>query len=122
MSGGKDSLEMYAVSLLLLCISMSILFIKCQAAIFSREKIDLWNYVIIFIIEMRAKITCRVYCFASLPQVKYKENYEKDKGKADYNVLPASENPLLRQMMAAGNTLSDVSIFLSKSVCVFNLS
>nr|KAF6336936.1 hypothetical protein mMyoMyo1_012125 [Myotis myotis] len=40
-------------------------------------------------------------------KVKYKENYEKDKGKADYNVLPASENPLLRQMMAAGNTLSD---------------
>lgn len=98
---------------------MSILFIKCQAAIFSRKKIDLRNYVVIFIIERRAKITCRVYHFVSLPQVKYKENYEKDKGKADYNVLPASENPLLRQMMAAGNTLSDVSIFLPKSVCVF---
>ncbi|XP_016061235.1 PREDICTED: nebulin [Miniopterus natalensis] len=40
-------------------------------------------------------------------KVKYKENYEKNKGKADYNVLPASENPLLRQLMAAGNTLSD---------------
>nr|KAF6450742.1 nebulin [Molossus molossus] len=40
-------------------------------------------------------------------KVKYKENYEKNKGKADYNVLPASENPLLRQLMAAGNALSD---------------
>uniref|UniRef100_A0A286XQC3 Nebulin n=1 Tax=Cavia porcellus TaxID=10141 RepID=A0A286XQC3_CAVPO len=33
--------------------------------------------------------------------------YEKNKGKADYNVLPASENPLLRQLKAAGNVLSD---------------
>nr|KAF6496665.1 nebulin [Rousettus aegyptiacus] len=42
-------------------------------------------------------------------KVKYKEDYEKNKGKADYNVLPASENPLLRQLMAAGNRLSDKS-------------
>ncbi|XP_012882674.1 PREDICTED: nebulin [Dipodomys ordii] len=40
-------------------------------------------------------------------KVKYKEDYEKNKGKADYNVLPASENPLLRQLKAAGNVLSD---------------
>ncbi|KAM4870055.1 nebulin isoform X17 [Urocitellus parryii] len=40
-------------------------------------------------------------------KVKYKEDYEKNKGKADYNVLPASENPLLRQLKAAGNALSD---------------
>ncbi|XP_074192390.1 nebulin isoform X29 [Rhinolophus sinicus] len=39
--------------------------------------------------------------------IKYKEDYEKNKAKADYNVLPASENPLLRRLMAAGNTLSD---------------
>ncbi|ERE70305.1 nebulin-like protein [Cricetulus griseus] len=42
-----------------------------------------------------------------LQKVKYKEDYEKNKGKADYNVLPASENPLLRQLKAAGNVLSD---------------
>ncbi|CAO2597436.1 NEB [Lemmus lemmus] len=40
-------------------------------------------------------------------KVKYKEDYEKNKGKADYNVLPASENPLLRQLKTAGNVLSD---------------
>ncbi|XP_037060677.1 nebulin isoform X22 [Peromyscus leucopus] len=40
-------------------------------------------------------------------KVKYKEDYEKNKAKADYNVLPASENPLLRQLKAAGNILSD---------------
>uniref|UniRef100_A0A452SPN5 Nebulin n=1 Tax=Ursus americanus TaxID=9643 RepID=A0A452SPN5_URSAM len=40
-------------------------------------------------------------------KVKYKEDYEKSKGKADYNVLPASENPLLQQLKAAGNALSD---------------
>ncbi|XP_042539421.1 nebulin isoform X2 [Dipodomys spectabilis] len=40
-------------------------------------------------------------------KVKYKEDFEKNKGKADYNVLPASENPLLRQLKAAGNVLSD---------------
>nr|XP_036851808.1 nebulin [Manis javanica] len=40
-------------------------------------------------------------------KVKYKEDYEKKKGKADYNVLPASENPLLRQLKAAGEVLSD---------------
>ncbi|XP_034863925.1 nebulin isoform X1 [Mirounga leonina] len=40
-------------------------------------------------------------------KVKYKEDYEKNKGKADYNVLPASENPLLKQLKAAGDVLSD---------------
>ncbi|XP_055428558.1 nebulin isoform X3 [Bubalus kerabau] len=40
-------------------------------------------------------------------KVKYKQDYEKKKGKADYNVLPASENPLLRQLKAAGEALSD---------------
>uniref|UniRef100_A0A8C5KHK3 Nebulin n=1 Tax=Jaculus jaculus TaxID=51337 RepID=A0A8C5KHK3_JACJA len=49
-------------------------------------------------VNKQAKITCGV---------KYKEDYEKNKAKADYNVLPASENPLLRQLKAAGNILSD---------------
>ncbi|XP_049628934.1 nebulin [Suncus etruscus] len=40
-------------------------------------------------------------------KVKYKEDYEKNKAKADYNVLPATENPLLRQLKAAGNVLND---------------
>ncbi|XP_075861640.1 nebulin isoform X4 [Microcebus murinus] len=40
-------------------------------------------------------------------KVKYKEDYEKNKGKADYNVLPATENPLLKQLKVAGNALSD---------------
>nr|XP_055159223.1 nebulin-like isoform X8 [Nyctereutes procyonoides]XP_055189353.1 nebulin-like isoform X8 [Nyctereutes procyonoides] len=40
-------------------------------------------------------------------KVKYKEDYEKNKGKADYNVLPASDNPLLKQLKAAGDALSD---------------
>lgn len=83
---------------------------------FSREKADLWNYVIISIIEMSKNNSELLYHFISLLQVKYKEDYEKNKGKADYNVLPASENPLLKQLKAAGDALSDVSTFLSKSV------
>ncbi|XP_008069268.1 nebulin [Carlito syrichta] len=43
----------------------------------------------------------------AVSKVKYKEDYEKNKGKADYNILPASENPQLRQLKAAGNALSD---------------
>ncbi|XP_032258725.1 nebulin [Phoca vitulina] len=43
----------------------------------------------------------------AVSKVKYKEDYEKNKGKADYNVLPAAENPLLKQLKAAGNVLSD---------------
>ncbi|XP_071602465.1 nebulin [Heliangelus exortis] len=38
---------------------------------------------------------------------KYRADYEKNKAIADYNVLPATENPLLRQLKAAGNILSD---------------
>ncbi|KAM9380178.1 nebulin isoform 3-T4 [Phaethornis superciliosus] len=38
---------------------------------------------------------------------KYREDYEKKKAIAEYNVLPATENPLLRQLKAAGNILSD---------------
>lgn len=64
------------------------------------------------------KRTCGVsFLFHFIPQVKYKEDYEKNKGKADYNVLPASENPLLRQLKAAGNVLSDVSQLSSR---IFN--
>ncbi|KAM6465183.1 nebulin isoform 38-T39 [Liasis olivaceus] len=40
-------------------------------------------------------------------KVKYKEDYEKSKGSADYNVLPATENPLLRHLKAAGNLVND---------------
>ncbi|XP_029567351.1 nebulin isoform X24 [Salmo trutta] len=38
---------------------------------------------------------------------KYKKDYEKSKAVADYNVLPASDNPLLRQLRYAGTILSD---------------
>ncbi|MBN3325457.1 NEBU protein, partial [Atractosteus spatula] len=41
-------------------------------------------------------------------KVKYKEDFEKTKNVADYNVLPATENPLLRQLRYAGTILSDV--------------
>nr|XP_015213919.1 PREDICTED: nebulin isoform X4 [Lepisosteus oculatus] len=40
-------------------------------------------------------------------KVKYKEDFEKTKNVADYNVLPATENPLLRQLRYAGTILSD---------------
>ncbi|XP_025061002.1 nebulin isoform X9 [Alligator sinensis] len=40
-------------------------------------------------------------------KVKYREDYEKKKDKADYNVLPATENPLLRQLKVAGNLLNE---------------
>uniref|UniRef100_A0A671JZX3 Nebulin-like n=1 Tax=Sinocyclocheilus anshuiensis TaxID=1608454 RepID=A0A671JZX3_9TELE len=39
--------------------------------------------------------------------VKYKQDYEKKKATSDYNVLPATENPLLRQLRYAGTILSD---------------
>ncbi|KAM9235480.1 nebulin [Leptosomus discolor] len=43
----------------------------------------------------------------NVSKIKYKADYEKNKAIADYNVLPATENPLLRQLKAAGNALSD---------------
>ncbi|XP_051998003.1 nebulin isoform X17 [Xyrauchen texanus] len=39
--------------------------------------------------------------------VKYKKDYEKTKAVSGYNVLPATENPLLRQLRYAGTILSD---------------
>nr|XP_055070821.1 nebulin isoform X3 [Misgurnus anguillicaudatus] len=39
--------------------------------------------------------------------VKYRKDYEKTKDQSDYNVLPATENPLLRQLRYAGTILSD---------------
>ncbi|XP_068592932.1 nebulin [Cebidichthys violaceus] len=39
--------------------------------------------------------------------VQYKKEYEKGKAEADYNTLPATENPLLRQLRYAGTILSD---------------
>ncbi|TRY59272.1 hypothetical protein DNTS_016356 [Danionella cerebrum] len=39
--------------------------------------------------------------------VLYKKDYEKTKASCDYNVLPATENPLLRQLRYAGTILSD---------------
>ncbi|XP_035375972.1 nebulin isoform X3 [Electrophorus electricus] len=38
---------------------------------------------------------------------KYKKEYEQKKAVSDYNVLPATENPLLRQLRYAGTILSD---------------
>lgn len=43
-------------------------------------------------------------------QVHYKKDYEKNKAHSDYNTLPATENPLLRQLRYAGTILSDVGI------------
>ncbi|KAM8854787.1 nebulin isoform 9-T9 [Spinachia spinachia] len=40
-------------------------------------------------------------------EVQYKKQYEKGKAEADYNTLPATENPLLRQLRYAGTILSD---------------
>ncbi|XP_039183827.1 nebulin isoform X40 [Crotalus tigris] len=40
-------------------------------------------------------------------KVKYKEDYEKAKGSADYNVLPATENPMLRHLKAVANNVND---------------
>ncbi|XP_056146105.1 nebulin [Lampris incognitus] len=39
--------------------------------------------------------------------VQYKKEYEKGKAQSDYNTLPATENPLLRQLRYAGTILSD---------------
>ncbi|MFT7815073.1 nebulin-like [Arapaima gigas] len=44
--------------------------------------------------------------------VKYKKEYEKTKSVSDYNVLPATENPVLRQLRYAGTILSDVCVRL----------
>ncbi|XP_032046384.1 nebulin [Aythya fuligula] len=43
----------------------------------------------------------------NVSKTKYRADYEKNKANADYNVLPATENPLLRQLKTAGNVLSD---------------
>ncbi|KAM6269275.1 nebulin isoform 4-T4 [Porphyrio hochstetteri] len=43
----------------------------------------------------------------NVSKIKYRADYEKNKAVADYNVLPATENPLLRQLKTAGNVLSD---------------
>ncbi|XP_068263702.1 nebulin isoform X2 [Nyctibius grandis] len=43
----------------------------------------------------------------NVSKIKYRADYEKNKAIADYNVLPATENPLLRQLKTAGNVLSD---------------
>ncbi|XP_026231886.1 nebulin isoform X12 [Anabas testudineus] len=40
-------------------------------------------------------------------EVQYKKDYEKRKAQSDYNTLPATENPLLRQLRYAGTILSD---------------
>uniref|UniRef100_A0A670IFX7 Nebulin n=1 Tax=Podarcis muralis TaxID=64176 RepID=A0A670IFX7_PODMU len=40
-------------------------------------------------------------------KIKYKEDYEKSKASTDYNVLPATENPLLKHLKAAGNLVND---------------
>ncbi|XP_074551161.1 nebulin [Halichoeres trimaculatus] len=40
-------------------------------------------------------------------EVHYKKEYEKTKAQCDYNTLPATENPLLRQLRYAGTILSD---------------
>ncbi|XP_052531157.1 nebulin isoform X50 [Tympanuchus pallidicinctus] len=43
----------------------------------------------------------------NVSKIKYRADYEKNKAIADYNVLPATENPLLRQLKTAGDVLSD---------------
>ncbi|KAI2660599.1 Nebulin [Labeo rohita] len=43
----------------------------------------------------------------NISDVKYKQDYEQTKAMSDYNVLPATENPLLRQLRYAGTILSD---------------
>ncbi|XP_066046551.1 nebulin isoform X10 [Chamaea fasciata] len=43
----------------------------------------------------------------NVSKFKYKADYEKKKAVADYNVLPATENPLLKQLKTAGDILSD---------------
>ncbi|KAM3667960.1 nebulin isoform 16-T16 [Ammospiza maritima maritima] len=43
----------------------------------------------------------------NVSKFKYRADYEKKKAVADYNVLPATENPLLKQLKTAANILSD---------------
>ncbi|XP_051938798.1 nebulin isoform X13 [Hippocampus zosterae] len=44
---------------------------------------------------------------ASASDVQYKKEYEETKAQSDYNTLPATENPRLRQLRYAGTILSD---------------
>ncbi|XP_037542718.1 nebulin isoform X2 [Nematolebias whitei] len=50
--------------------------------------------------------TCKKARIAA-SEVQYKKEYEKTKAQCDYNTLPATENPLLRQLRYAGTILSD---------------
>lgn len=52
--------------------------------------------------------------FFSAFQVQYKKEYEKNKAQSDYNTLPATDNPLLRQLRYAGTILSDVGICVER--------
>ncbi|XP_066477640.1 nebulin [Tiliqua scincoides] len=43
----------------------------------------------------------------SASQVKYREDYEKSKASTDYNVLPATENPMLKHLKHVGSIVND---------------
>ncbi|KAJ6660796.1 hypothetical protein lerEdw1_017422, partial [Lerista edwardsae] len=43
----------------------------------------------------------------SASKVKYREDYEKSKASTDYNVLPATENPMLKHLKHVGNLVND---------------
>lgn len=58
---------------------------------------------------------CQTVLRVSGFQVQYKKEYEKNKAQSDYNTLPATENPLLRQLRYAGTILSDVGICTERS-------
>lgn len=58
---------------------------------------------------------CQTVFHLSGYQVQYKKEYEKNKAQSDYNTLPATDNPLLRQLRYAGTILSDVGISTERS-------
>lgn len=79
------------------------------SAVFDVAKVIFLIYIYIYIREWKPHFLVSAF------QVQYKKEYEKNKAQADYNTLPATDNPLLRQLRYAGTILSDVGICSQRS-------
>lgn len=117
--------DIYLIAYQLFCDSVSqhvipaLAWSECFSRFFANMSHELKNRERIFLkISRRYRLVnvwLLILIFKTSPlfyflKTKYRADYEKNKANADYNVLPATENPLLKQLKTAGDVLSDVSI------------